>query len=532
MYMMYSIEHKEMGGRLAPERSDHERRCQYVSAHLPGLAASAANNPRSATRKPTQGEVLEIQADLDAIEAPPALPKEIHTFWGAFSWANNPWIPDSNAQHLASRKYDGIEDMPIEDLHIQRTGRTTYSVRVPPVPGGAAGHTVAKLERWAFASSPRVNVGDCLGKSPPLALRRPPQLRQEYFWQVVDMTSVMGWSADGEASIELEQQDNGVHWEVVDHHNARKDAKKLQRRPGEIIFEANPQIHGYPWAVKGSKANSKVIRELKQQPRLELRSNATPHLSKISDKLEAWTNKDMRVKGQQSQTPRNLWAHQNTITDFQIWVAYRLAVKQLNLYYPGREQQSACPQDPGCSETESSSSHIVWGCRRAQQFWRKWLEHWFGQEFTGAQVDSFRDHFAAREAPQVSDRLRERLSQYSGSSMQNLKARCEEFGGQCAAWQLRNQVVHEQKIWPAAKQLEYMWGSCFRHLREVARRESLRSQTRMEGLRLKLCLDCLDNISIERASPGFPKEPAPARWLKDTEPRFAKRLRLYKEVIN
>eukprot|EP00644_Phytophthora_capsici_P008771 jgi/Phyca11/131835/e_gw1.118.35.1 len=227
---------KELGGRLAPTQSDQDCRRRYVSTHLPGLVTVAAGNPRSATRKPTTGEVVEITANLDAIEAPPPLPQEIRTFWGVFSWADNPWIPDGTAPYLATSKFDGIQSMSIKDLQIQRIGETTYAMRNPPIPAGALGHTIAKIERWALAiilSSPRIKVGERIGQAPPISLRRSPALRQSYKWQVAETTStVIGWAKGGKATIQLEQQDDGIHWTVTGHRNARKDAKRLQKCPG------------------------------------------------------------------------------------------------------------------------------------------------------------------------------------------------------------------------------------------------------------------------------------------------------------
>eukprot|EP00644_Phytophthora_capsici_P019378 jgi/Phyca11/132495/e_gw1.173.8.1 len=313
-------------------------------------------------------------------------------------------------------KFEGIENTQIQNLQLQRIGQDTYTVRVPLIPEGVAGHTLAKVERWALAillSSPRIKVGERVGQPPPVSLRRPPRLRREFNWQV-EGTKIIGWATSGEASIQLEQQEDGIHWAVTSHINARKDANKLHKRQGGVIFEAHPLLHGYPWKVKTSRTNTKVLWEIKRQAKLELRAMATPHLNKLSDKLTKRAATDVWNKGQQSQTPKQLGGHQNMLTDYQVWTAYRFATNQLNLYYPDRGIQMRCPHDPECKGEESSSSHSVWDCNRAQQFWRKWLEHWFGYELTRSQVSRYRDNFSSRTAPPISIQIRERLTQYCG----------------------------------------------------------------------------------------------------------------------
>ncbi|KAG6953147.1 hypothetical protein JG688_00012965 [Phytophthora aleatoria] len=102
-----------------------------------------------------------------------------------FWWAENPWIPDSNARSLLHRKCNRVAVTTISSLAITRTGRTQYTVRPPLAPEFPIGDTVAKLQRWILAillCSPRVKIEERIGATSPLAIRRPPGLSQPYQW--------------------------------------------------------------------------------------------------------------------------------------------------------------------------------------------------------------------------------------------------------------------------------------------------------------------------------------------------------------
>ncbi|KAE8879997.1 hypothetical protein PF005_g25063 [Phytophthora fragariae] len=57
------------------------------------------------------------------------MPENIQAFWGTFAWADNPWIPDSNAPSLQRSKYNRIEVTPTASLGIVRTARDIYEAR-------------------------------------------------------------------------------------------------------------------------------------------------------------------------------------------------------------------------------------------------------------------------------------------------------------------------------------------------------------------------------------------------------------------
>ncbi|KAF1778348.1 hypothetical protein GQ600_12337 [Phytophthora cactorum] len=267
---------------------------------------------------------------------------------GELAWSGNPWIPDRNATFLSRRKYDRIEVTKLSHLAVTRIDKDRYSATIPTAAGYLEGHTVATLERLVIAillNSPRLATGDRLGAPPSFSLRRPPKLRQIYLWHLTDHQAITGKVHGGDAEIVLRQYENGIHWKVAAQHQARKDASKLMKRLGGIIFEANARIHDYPWYVPKAKANRQVVQFLKQLPKKELRSAASPHLDQVVEKWIKKATQDEWVQGLQSQSPKQLWEHRNMIMTFQVWAIYRLATGQLRLHYSGAAWGSSCPQD-------------------------------------------------------------------------------------------------------------------------------------------------------------------------------------------
>ncbi|KAG6949349.1 hypothetical protein JG687_00014916, partial [Phytophthora cactorum] len=80
-------------------------------------------------------------------------------------------------------------------------------------------------------------------------------------------------------------------------------------------------------------------------------------------------------------------------------------------------------------------------------------------------------------------------------------------------WQSRNLAVHEGKRQTALQQVDWMWTNCLRQLNAVARKESRRTATRAQGIKLRLSIGCLDSMEGELAQPAEPLPPQ-APWPK------------------
>lgn len=112
---------------------------------------SATRTLRSLAYQPASNEVLAVNVELKDSPLASSIPPEIEAFWRAFTWVNNPLIPDGNALVLTRRKYARIQVTAIDYLEITRMTRKRYPARVPTAPGYSVGHTVAKLQRWLIA---------------------------------------------------------------------------------------------------------------------------------------------------------------------------------------------------------------------------------------------------------------------------------------------------------------------------------------------------------------------------------------------
>ena len=91
--------------------------------------------------------------------------------------------------------------------------------------------------------------------------------------------------------------------------------------------------------------------------------------------------------------------HGNMLTAFQVWVNYRVAVMQLNLYHPGRAGDPGCQQLRCCQGEKETVEHIFWSCPCAQACWQKLICHWTGERWAFYRLSSFLANCASRLPP-------------------------------------------------------------------------------------------------------------------------------------
>jgi hypothetical protein len=218
------------------------------------------------------------------IELPQELPqprleftREEKRFWPAYRWYNNPWILDREGRMLTVGKFEKINKCTLGDLQIRRTGARTYSMRIPV--HGQRLHQQAKLRRWGLAilmNSPSLEIDSSFTVQRDIEARHMMKLELEYSWEITAEGTAKGTVIAGTGQqkeyLELQQQDDGIHWSVKEHEiDSRQiadDQRKLQRRQhyGSIVFFAHPRCHGIAWSVPDSIANQHIGKVLKQQP--------------------------------------------------------------------------------------------------------------------------------------------------------------------------------------------------------------------------------------------------------------------------
>lgn len=100
----------------------------------------------------------------------------------------------------------------------------------------------------------------------------------------------------------------------------------------------------------------------------------------------------------QMRSPSELWQQRGCVSPFQVWVAYRDAVQQLNLFHAGRLESKRCPVNTKYNEQDESTSHIMWECRRAQASWNQVFRKWTGLE-TETSLNLLMPFIASRSPP-------------------------------------------------------------------------------------------------------------------------------------
>ncbi|ETI48447.1 hypothetical protein F443_07523, partial [Phytophthora nicotianae P1569] len=265
---------------------------------------------------------------------------EEEAFWPTYESNDNPSITDETGATLTRRKYDRIESCTLEELHITRRSERLYTMGIPF--STETGHSQPKLRRWGIAiltSIPTLTVGSTLRVGTVATLRHPPELRNNYTWIIINAHRIRGVSSTSpeESTFELEQQPNGVHWMTSESTQAdvttKADIVKLQQHEytGASVFQAHPMLHGYPWTVPDSTANRHVLAAIKKQAFKRycgdgIKLDATVNHLQQAVQTSTWQAAAM------TQSPKQLWAHTNELTAYQVWVSYRVTLRQLNLY--------------------------------------------------------------------------------------------------------------------------------------------------------------------------------------------------------
>jgi 7-cyano-7-deazaguanine synthase in queuosine biosynthesis len=145
------------------------------------------------------------------------------------------------------------------------------------------------------------------------------------------------------------------------------------QQEGSIVFYAHPLLHGFPWRVRDSISNKHVMKAIKQQPFARYKESERNN-QKLLDGLKEKMETSSWQRAVMEQTPSQLWEHRNELTEYQVWVAYRVAVRQLNLYFDGREHDNACRKLEECRGHKETLEHILWECPCARACWVKLIQ--------------------------------------------------------------------------------------------------------------------------------------------------------------
>lgn len=108
-------------------------------------------------------------------------------------------------------------------------------------------------------------------------------------------------------------------------------------------------------------------------------------------------------------TPKQVWRHSNELTEYQIWVGYRVATRQLSVHDEDRGRDNSCRKLAGCSGVKETLEHIFWECLSAQACWHQLISHWMNETMEAEQLRQFITKCASGTAPALSTTTAARL---------------------------------------------------------------------------------------------------------------------------
>eukprot|EP00644_Phytophthora_capsici_P003453 jgi/Phyca11/549079/estExt2_Genewise1Plus.C_PHYCAscaffold_310143 len=231
------------------------------------------------------------------------------------------------------------------------------------------------------------------------------------------------------------------------------------------------------------------------------------------------------------QKPTQLWAHSNELTEYQVWVNYRLAVRQLNLFHADRPRNICCRQLPACAKEKETLEHLFWDCPCAQACWRRLIQHWTGEFWADQELECFQPNCANRQAPPLSAFMRASIRSSFFDEEQEYTEEWKRMwritSSICSTnlWMQRNRTIFQQEKTTEELSVKAFWSTAMRQLKAIARREQRKPETQEKGTRLRICQAALASRPRERPPrvvspvqpPDLSKEPALLTRLRTTQ---------------
>lgn len=351
---------------------------------------------------------------------------------------------DDSGSILSARKFNRIKQGTIVSLNIGRRSESGYEWVVTSV--DRCNHTRWKLTKWLAAliiRSPRPPVGARIGAPGPLVPHLPPVSRAHLTWTLTQSGSIQGSEEDGSIHARLNQETNAITWR--------------EEGVGRLwVFYPDPSIS----AVQKELLEGIQPKNMMVAVRRSYRKVYHTHLANCTKTiLEKWTRRRERNKWNfylQEGAGTQLWLHGNVLTDYQVWVHYRVVTMQVNTFYRDRKIHHRCPLSNACAEADNSIEHVLWSCDRAQQFWKIVLLVWTGSTSRITPTEHQRVIAGAR-APDISGQLRKKTMEGCGEYYDDLITHLQSIWwgiciiGWAKLWQYRNQVLFTHQTSPTGE---------------------------------------------------------------------------------
>jgi hypothetical protein len=184
-------------------------------------------------------------------------------------------------------------------------------------------------------------------------------------------------------------------------------------------------------------------------------------------------------------------------------VAYRVAVRQLNLYHEGRRLDNSCRKVAECQGRKETIEHIFWECSCARATWQLVIAQW--TEDVGRHLQA---HCASRRSPPLSASTRKRIQRIHPDEEQQYVAEWKRIWRILASvcltslWIQRNRVVFQHDEVTKESSAEESWATAIRQLHALAKRERSKPDKQEQGIRLLLSLRVLEDRSREHPPSG------------------------------
>ena len=102
-----------------------------------------------------------------------------------------------------------------------------------------------------------------------------------------------------------------------------------------------------------------AFKALQRQPFHRAKRKLHPALTAVITRLHFRDGSQDGNHFLMSQSPVQLWEHGHMLTEYHVWVCYRAATHQLNLYFPGRESDSTCKRNLAGAKQNEGLLHIL-----------------------------------------------------------------------------------------------------------------------------------------------------------------------------
>jgi len=186
-----------------------------------------------------------------------------------------------------------------------------------------------------------------------------------------------------------------------------------------------------------------------------------------------------------------------------VWVCYRGAVRQLNLFNDGRKDDDSCRQLEQCAGLKETLEHIFWDCPCAQACWQIMISHWTGEQWASSYLDHFQRNCANRKAPKLSRVIKQQIRHDHSDEKDEYEKewkriwRIRSSVCQTSLWIQRNKVIfHEETITVEGSMNSY-WTTVIRQMKAIGKRERRSLHKIQQGTRLLLCLSALKSQPTE-----------------------------------